>query len=1022
MNENILKALMRLFAIVASVDEQGLSPKAINVVRNYLELQLNQELAEKYIQLFTEYLQTHHPKRNDQIKSLKKLSLNSVKVLAICYEINEELQQTEKVIVILRLLEFISQDIITKEEIEFVKTVADVFNIPHQEFDDLLSFVLRNAHDIQNKENLLVVGDEKSFILSAKTIKDTNLDGYILFLNLPSINFIIFRYVGHDILKLNNFNILSNQTYIFDSGSVIKGSKISPLYYSEIFSIFRKIEEKNKIIFLAENIQFFYKNSKTGIHPFTICEESGHLVGILGGSGVGKSTLLNLLIGNYKLSGGTIKINGYDIHDKTDNIEGIIGYVPQDDLLIEELTVFENLYFNAQLCFRGMPKIQILRRVIKVLIELDLYNIKNLRVGSILNKFISGGQRKRLNIALELIREPSVLFVDEPTSGLSSSDSEIVMLLLKEQTYKGKLVFINIHQPFSDIYKLFDRIIVIDKGGYPIFYGNPIETISYFRKHNKIANADDVVCHVCGNVNPEQILELAENKVVNEYGKLTNKRKYSPEKWYSLFNEHIKEKNACKSDNVHEKRALPQNLFKKASVLGQFFIFFKRNILQKFTNIQYIVLNLVEAPILAALLTIFSKYIKGTETDPNKYIFLYNENLPAFMFMAVTVALFLGLTVSAEEIIKDRKILRREKFLNLSKIAYINSKLVYLFLLSALQTVSFVLISNAILEIHGLFLEFWLILFAISFWANIVGLIISSALNSVVTIYITIPLILIPQLLLSGTVLNFSKLYKPFTSEKFTPILGDLIVSRWGYEALMVTQFCDNSYEKYLFNTEKQIENANYYSSTYYNKIEQIANYLYNYKNSPDNQKLVNHRFLILTNEFAKMEKMTNVHFRFTDKINSKDFNDSIRTATINYFYNYVKTPNLKIVLDQRKRKDFIIDSLTKSEGNNIALTDLKEQNFNDKIEEIVGNKTELDNVLEGKKEIIRRYRPIFQVPESNWGRAQFFSAEKILFGFPIKTVWFNIMFINVFSLFLYLILISQILDVDSTFFKKNKI
>ncbi len=105
---------------------------------------------------------------------------------------------------------------------------------------------------------------------------------------------------------------------------------------------------------------------------------------------------------------------------------------------------------------------------------MDLYEIRDLKVGNPLNKVISGGQRKRLNIALELIREPTILFADEPTSGLSSVDSEIVMNLLKEQTYRGKLVIINIHQPGSEIYKMFDKVMFIDKGGYQIFYGNPI--------------------------------------------------------------------------------------------------------------------------------------------------------------------------------------------------------------------------------------------------------------------------------------------------------------------------------------------------------------------------------------------------------------------------------------------------------------------------------------------------------------------------------------------------------------------
>jgi ABC-type multidrug transport system ATPase subunit len=142
----------------------------------------------------------------------------------------------------------------------------------------------------------------------------------------------------------------------------------------------------------------------------------------MGGSGTGKSTFLNILNGNYKPSSGSVTINGIDIHKQKELIEGVIGFISQDDLLIEELTVYQNLFFNAKLCFNNLSERQIQKKVLEVLSSLGLSEAKDLIVGNPLEQTISGGQRKRLNIALELIREPSVLFVDEPTSGLSSRD------------------------------------------------------------------------------------------------------------------------------------------------------------------------------------------------------------------------------------------------------------------------------------------------------------------------------------------------------------------------------------------------------------------------------------------------------------------------------------------------------------------------------------------------------------------------------------------------------------------------
>ena len=201
----------------------------------------------------------------------------------------------------------------------------------------------------------------------------------------------------------------------------------------------------------------------------------------MGGSGAGKSTLLNVLNGNNAPSKGQVLINGIDIHKSKDEIEGVIGYVSQDDLLIEELTVFENLFYNAKLCFDGFSDSEISELVLKLLNSLGLAETKDLKVGSPLEKTISGGQRKRLNIGLELIREPSVLFVDEPTSGLSSRDSENIMDLLKELALKGKVVFVVIHQPSSDIFKMFDKLMILDLGGYPIYYGNPVDAVIYFK-------------------------------------------------------------------------------------------------------------------------------------------------------------------------------------------------------------------------------------------------------------------------------------------------------------------------------------------------------------------------------------------------------------------------------------------------------------------------------------------------------------------------------------------------------------
>ena len=322
----------------------------------------------------------------------------------------------------------------------------------------------------------------------------------------------------------------------------------------------------------------------------------------MGGSGTGKSTLMNLLNGKISPTDGRIHINGFPLEKAS--MEGVIGYVPQDDLLFEELTVYQNLIFNAQICFSDFSNELLEKTVDKVLNDLELAEIKHLKVGDPLNKTISGGQRKRLNIALELMREPSVLFVDEPTSGLSSNDSEKMMLLLKDLARRGKLVVAILHQPSSDIFKLLDRLWILDQGGYPIYNGNPVDAVVYFKTMSTQVNAAESECPRCGNVIPEQILQIIEAQEINDDGSTTRKRRVQPHIWYSKYKENI----LPKINKLRYETILPPTNFNIPDFWNQFKIFSKRNLLSKISNRQYVIINLFEAPLLAFILGYFSKY------------------------------------------------------------------------------------------------------------------------------------------------------------------------------------------------------------------------------------------------------------------------------------------------------------------------------------------------------------------------------------------------------------------------------
>ena len=142
---------------------------------------------------------------------------------------------------------------------------------------------------------------------------------------------------------LNGMVMIKNHVYILSLGSILKSQNNSPIYFSGILSKFREPDKLSKISFIATDLSYKFPNGNIGLRNVNIAAEGGQLIALMGGSGAGKSTLLNVLNGNESPSKGCLKINGIDLHKNKTQLEGVIGYVPQDDLLIEELTVFDNL-------------------------------------------------------------------------------------------------------------------------------------------------------------------------------------------------------------------------------------------------------------------------------------------------------------------------------------------------------------------------------------------------------------------------------------------------------------------------------------------------------------------------------------------------------------------------------------------------------------------------------------------------------------------------------------------------------
>lgn len=996
MSEQILRALMQMFAIIAKVD--GITNTGRNIVQSYLKQQLNQEQVEKYLKIFDEYLEQYHHGSQKKEGAAKKTALNSVKILKICSQINEELEQTQKFVVLVRLLEFIhSSNQISEQELEFVETVAETFNIASKDFQNIKYFVEQHIEQRPDSEDFLIVSHHQPENISkTKFLFNENItNGEIRVLRIEDVNLYILRVFGDVDIQLNGQNIDRNRVYVLTQGSSLRSSKIKPIYYSDIISRFLADIHTSKITFEVSDVEYKFKNGKIGLRDINLFEESGTLVGIMGGSGAGKSTLMNVLNGGEKPSRGKVVINGIDIHKEPEKIEGVIGHVPQDDLLIEELTVFENLFYNAKLCFGNLTDEEIKKRCDALLSDLGLSETAHLKVGSPLEKTISGGQRKRLNIALELIREPSVLFLDEPTSGLSSRDSENIMDLLKELTLKGKLIFVVIHQPSSDIYKMFDKLIILDVGGYIVYYGNPIDAVSYFKRLINHANAEETECPHCGNVNPEQVFNIIESKVLDEYGNLTKKRKTSPAEWNKFYKDLIELYIRIKE----HFQGIPEAIFKIPNKLQQFKVFLTRDVKSKLTNKQYLLINFLEAPALAFILSFLIRYY-NTDVDTGKgYVFRENDNVPAYLFMAVVVALFIGMMVSAEEIIRDRKIRKRETFLNLSKSSYLMSKVVIMFLLSAIQTFTFIMVGNNILGINGLFFDYWLVLFSTSCFANMLGLNISAAFNSVVTIYISVPFLIIPQLILSGIIVKFDKLNPLLTEPGTVPWSGEVMTSRWAYEALAVNQFKNNNFEKHFYAFDKIISNAQY-KKVYWipklqNKLTKIEEEI---KDKNRNETILIQDIQLIKNEilkeYNKMYKKA-PYPTHTDELIALSVN-TINTNVINNIRTYLYDLNnyyIDLENTARKMKDDKARSMQKTSVDKELFIKLEESNENEALNQLVTNSNDIsgERCMEKDGKLIRRIDLVFYDPEdSNLGGAHFYAPRKKFMGTYIDTLYFN--------------------------------
>lgn len=289
------------------------------------------------------------------------------------------------------------------------------------------------------------------------------------------------------------------------------------------------MEDKFSLQWSDVNVTVNLKRNKTKQILFNQqgVAHSGEVVAIIGASGSGKTTLMNYLSGfigpEFKTEGRLTLGSPQEVTNKI--VRGISGYVLQEDIIQTQLTVYENIEYSARFKLRNASKALIKKKANNAIQMLNLEKCRATRIGTEFKRGVSGGEKKRCCIAMELVNEPPILFLDEPTTGLDSVNAEDVVLCMKDLAKRNKIVISTIHQPSVDLLKMFDRLIIMHEG-MAIYSGAYDSMSSYYASHGvTIPNYVNQVEYIltCMNMNESNCKLLAETAADNktnyfEYG------------------------------------------------------------------------------------------------------------------------------------------------------------------------------------------------------------------------------------------------------------------------------------------------------------------------------------------------------------------------------------------------------------------------------------------------------------------------------------------------------------------------
>lgn len=491
-------------------------------------------------------------------------------------------------------------------------------------------------------------------------------------------------------------------------------------------------DTRSKTTIEAKELSYEVKSRNAGgklrlLDGVSLSIKPNEFVGIIGPSGSGKSTLLEVMNGVRRPTTGTVSINHVDLYSNFQSLKQAIGYVPQDDIIHRELTVYNTLYYVAKLRLsRDVSSTEINRILDEVLDVTGLNERRDTAVNQ-----LSGGQRKRVSIAVELITKPSVIYLDEPTSGLDPAIELRVMELFRQIAESGRTVVMTTHA--MENVQLFDKIVVLSRGRC-VYYGKPDEALRFFG----VSGFSEMFAMLDGQTINTKNFDSAEH--INSSEKIAQEWKLryqnSPQ-----FDELVRKP-------LSEVKASGGNARSKRSRLGifgsirQWLTLTRRYSSVLFKNWTNLFILIIQAPIIA-LLTFFV----ADNEQPRDFVY----------FVVSLVAIWFGTSVAAREIIRERAIFRRERMFNLGLMPYLGSKLFVLGIIVFIQCF-LVFVPLKLFDLLGIMSmpgelfgipQFWSMLLTAGIGISL-GLLVSAFVKTPELATSLIPLLLIPQILFSG--------------------------------------------------------------------------------------------------------------------------------------------------------------------------------------------------------------------------------------------------------------------------------